>query len=88
MSYELRLSRAAARYASRLDSDTKRRIEARLDDLATDPWDSSVSKALTGLVGLRSSRVESIRIVYRVVENRVLVLVERVGPRGQVYRNL
>jgi mRNA interferase RelE/StbE len=38
------------------------------------------------LSGLYSARRGSYRIVYRVVEDRVLVQVVRVGPRSDVYR--
>ena len=38
------------------------------------------------LAGLHSARRGSYRIVYRVVDDRVLVQVVRVGPRSDVYR--
>jgi mRNA interferase RelE/StbE len=38
------------------------------------------------LTGLHSARRGSYRVVYRIVEERVLVQVVRVGPRSDVYR--
>ena len=39
-----------------------------------------------GLSGLYCARRGSYRIIYRVVDERVLVQVVRVGPRSDVYR--
>ena len=53
--------------------------------LAADPY--RVGKPLgRELAGLHSARRGSYRIVYRVVDERVLVQVVRVGPRSDVYR--
>lgn len=38
------------------------------------------------LAGLHSARRGSYRVVYRIVDDRVLVQVVKVGPRSDVYR--
>ncbi len=62
-------------------------MTARFELLCSDPFNSSYSKRLQGSE-LRSSRVGELRIVYAVYEDEILVFIERIGPRGQVYRGL
>jgi mRNA interferase RelE/StbE len=82
------LSSRSEAYLSRLDAETRRRVAVRLDQLAEDPFDPRLSKPLTNLAGLRSSRIGALRIVYRVVTSEQTFRVETIAPRGQVYRDL
>ena len=88
MIWELRFSRSAQSYLSRIEPARARRIEERLTRIAMDPRDPSISKPLRHPTGARSSRLGDLRIVYYPIEERLLVLVERIGPRGEVYRGL
>ena len=88
MSYAVRLRRDAATYVGRLSANQKQRVLARLRQLSADPTNARTSKPLRGGEGFRSSRVGSLRIVYTVNAAELAVEVVRVGPRGQVYRNL
>ncbi len=85
--YEIILSRQASRYLSRLDRTTQQRIVRRLDQLAEDPL-GPFTKPLTNAEGLRSSRIGTWRIVYRVDEIAHEVLVSDIAPRGEVYRQV
>lgn len=88
MSYEVRISRPAARDLQRLGGSTERRIRARFGELAESPFDRRRSKPLIGIAGLRSSRVGDWRILYRVNEADQAVEIIAVGPRGDAYRRL
>ncbi|MBA4179477.1 MAG: hypothetical protein C0506_02715 [Anaerolinea sp.] len=88
MIYRLRISREAERYLARLDAVMQRRVQRRIDQIVASPLDGDVAKPLVGRQGLRTSRVGSLRIVYRVIDSEILVLIERIAPRGQVYRDL
>ncbi|PSR23491.1 MAG: hypothetical protein C7B45_02830 [Sulfobacillus acidophilus] len=85
--YEIILSRQAARYLERLDRMAQQRIIDRLEQLAKNPRDL-FTKPLTNAEGLRSSRVGTWRIVYRIDEPLHEVQVSDIAPRGEVYRRL
>jgi mRNA interferase RelE/StbE len=88
VSYSLRLSKTAEMYLNRLETTAQDRIERRLAQLMDDPFNVQHSKALVGAGAIRSARVGGWRILFTVdVEDRI-VRVEKVAPRGQVYRSL
>jgi len=84
--HSLRFTKPAERYLSRCNAETQRRIGAKLSRLAEDPFNPTQSKLLTTMEGLRSARVRSIRLLFFVLESEMVVLVEDIGPRGQIYR--
>ncbi len=88
MNYRLRLSRDAERYFARLDRTTQERVRSRLREIATDPLAPGVSKSLVNAGHERSSRVGGLRILYFVLRDEQVVLIEEIAPRGQVYRRL
>ncbi len=85
--YEIILSRQAARYLERLDRTAQQRIVDRLEQLAKNPL-GPFTKPLTNAEGLRSSRVGTWRIVYRIDASTHAVQVSDIAPRGEVYRRL
>jgi mRNA interferase RelE/StbE len=58
-----------------------------LQGLGTDPRPAG-AKRLAGQEGLLRIRVGDWRILYEVHDREVLVLVVRIGPRGEVYERL
>lgn len=76
----------AARKAIR-DVKLKRRIEGALLTLREEPRPAGV-KRLVGQDGLLRIRVGDWRILYEVREQEVVVLVVRIGPRGEVYERV
>ncbi len=86
MAWAILYTASAARAIRKLDPQVKRRVGAALDRLAEDP-ERGKPLQLT-LRGLRSWRTGDFRIVYRVFENRVEVLVVAVGHRRDVYSRL
>ena len=88
MSYEVRLSREAVKTLDRMDSKLEKRIRSRLHELSDDPLDPRLSKLLTDMEGLRSSRVGGWRILYTIDNSANAVIVLAVRPRGQAYRHL
>ena len=85
--YEIILAWQATRYLEHLDRTTQQRIIDRLEQLAKNPRDL-FTKPLTNAEGLRTSRVGTWRIVYRIDEPRHEVHVSDIAPRGEVYRRL
>lgn len=86
MTYRVELTRAAARQVKRLPPEVRERILARLETLAEDPRPHGVRK-ISGTEDGYRVRVGAYRILYRVEDDRLLVLVVRVAHRREVYRN-
>ena len=83
MTWTLVYATSAARAVRRLDPAVRRRLLAALEKLREDP--ERGKPLLLTLKGLRSLRTGDYRIVYRVVESRIEILVVAVGHRRDVY---
>ncbi|MDJ0899633.1 MAG: type II toxin-antitoxin system RelE/ParE family toxin [Xenococcus sp. MO_188.B8] len=60
-------------------------MQPKIDALATEPRPEGVVK-LKGEENLYRIRVGDYRVIYNVQDDRLLVLVVKVGHRGDVYR--
>ena len=86
--YSIELTRAAGRGLSSLSEADFRRVDAKVRALALDPRPSG-SKKLRGAGDLYRLRSGDFRILYRVEDRRlVVVVVVDVGNRRDVYRDL
>ena len=83
MTWTLVYATSAARAIGRLDPAVRRRLLAALRRLRGDP--ERGQRLLLALRGLRFLRTGDYRIVYRVIESRVEILVVAVGHRRDVY---
>ncbi len=86
MSWSIELEPAARRSLNRLPEKIRDAALAFIHGpLTEDPH--RLGKPLgRELAGLHSARRGSYRIVYRIIDERVLVQVVKVGPRSDVYR--
>ena len=88
LKYRPSYSREAESYLRRLPKDVAARIFRRVRQICDDPFDLSLSKPLRGrLANRRSSRIGDYRILFEVINDELVVLVIRVGPRGDVYKD-
>lgn len=86
MAWTIQFTRSAAKSARKLDPQTRRRVRAAIARLAEEP---ELGKPLQlTLRGLRSYRTGDYRIVYRVIEDRIEVLIVALGHRREVYDRL
>lgn len=69
----------------RMPRDQALRIRRKIDELARDPYNAPNVKKLTEHPGFRL-RVGDWRIVYLLIEERVVIHVVRIAPRGEVYK--
>lgn len=69
------------------DTRLRGRIVRALQGLEEEPRPSG-AKRLVGLGGTLRIRVGDWRILYEVREQEVVVLVVRIGPRGEVYERV
>ncbi|MCE2515435.1 MAG: type II toxin-antitoxin system RelE/ParE family toxin [Acidobacteria bacterium] len=86
MTWTLIYAASAARAIKRLDPAVRRRMLAALQKLRDDPERGKPLQL--ALRGLRSWRTHDYRIVYRIIESRIEVLVVAVGHRRDVYERL
>ena len=84
MSYRVEIEPAARRTLARLPHQIAARIVRRLEDLAEEPRPMGAVK-LSGHNAYRV-RVGDYRIIYAVLDYRLLVLVVEIGHRRDVYR--
>ncbi|WP_236793854.1 type II toxin-antitoxin system RelE/ParE family toxin [Amycolatopsis sp. GM8] len=78
---------AARKELDRLDRPVRARILRKIAALADDPRPHGVVR-LTGTSDLWRIRIGDYRVVYTIEDNRLIVTVVRVAPRGAVYRAL
>ena len=83
--YRIEVSPAAARQLGKLDLPTRRRIQAVVELLATNPRPPGAKK-LVGGQGEWRVRTGDYRIVYEIHDRVLLVLVLAIGHRRDIYR--
>jgi mRNA interferase RelE/StbE len=87
MAYKIEIKPSAVKSLSKIPRPHRRRIAKRIDGLAEDPRPKD-SKKLSGEQDLHRIRVGDYRIIYQVEDDVLIVLVVRIGSRGDVYRHL
>ena len=83
--YSIEVRPAALKSLRKLDPPTARRVLGAIERLADDPRPAGV-KALAGSPGLLRLRVGDYRVVYRVEDGRLLIVVVHLVHRREVYR--
>lgn len=83
--WSIEFSRDAVKALARMPRDQAVRIRRKIDELARDPANAPNVKKLTEHPGYRL-RVGDWRVVYLLVDDRLVVQVVRIAPRGEVYR--
>ena len=84
MAYSVGVERKAQKQIARLSSEMQDRIEAALGALAYDPRPPGCVK-LTGRDDYRV-RVGDYRILYDIEDDRLTVVVVKVGDRKEIYK--
>ena len=86
MPYTIRVAPAAARAPSKLASFDRQRVALHIDGLADHPRPVGCKK-LKGQRGLYR-RVGAFRIIYRIQEKELLVLVVALADRRDIYQEI
>ena len=85
MTYDVALAPAAARQLRTFDPQGRRRIQAAIELLATEPRPPAATQ-LVGGAGKWRVRTGAYRIVYEIEDERLLVLVLSAGHRREIYQ--
>ena len=85
MTYQIALAPTAARQLRKFDPQVRRRIQAVFELLATEPRPPAATR-LVGGSGEWRVRTGDYRIVYEIEDDRLLILVLRVGHRREIYQ--
>jgi mRNA interferase RelE/StbE len=85
--YTVILERQVEKVLRRLPGEVLIRVDRLLLGLADDPRPAGCKK-LKGCENLYRLRAGDWRIVYAIEEDRLIVLVVEIAPRGQAYRDL
>ena len=84
--YRIVFTKQADRALRKMSRNTARLIREKLDQLAQDPYARNPNLTrLQGRPGYRL-RVGDWRVIYELEDDRLVILVLKVAPRGGVYR--
>ncbi|MDT0264282.1 type II toxin-antitoxin system RelE family toxin [Jatrophihabitans lederbergiae] len=85
MTYRITIAPAAARQLRKFDPQVRRRIQAALELLSSNPRPPAATQ-LVGGAGEWRVRTGDYRIVYEIKDEELVVLVLRVGHRREIYK--
>ena len=85
MRWRLRIDPRAERELASLPDDVRRRIARRIDALQIEPRPRGCQK-LVGRDGVYRLRAGDYRILYRIADAVLVVMVIRIGHRRDIYR--
>jgi len=84
--YKLLLTKEAQKTLLRLPQNTATLIRLKLEQLAVDPYASSLNiKKMQNRPGYRL-RIGDWRVICEIHNNELIILVLKIAPRGEVYR--
>ena len=87
MTYRIEVKPSAADALAKIPRTHRRRIARKIDLLADNPRPRGAI-ILEGSSSLYRIRVGDYRVIYQVQDAALVVLVVRIGQRGDVYRHL
>jgi len=81
--YKLDFDKKALKFFKKLDKFSQERIGKKLENLKLNP---QLGESLIGnLSGLWKLRIGKYRVIYKIVENKLLILVLDLGHRKNIY---
>lgn len=89
-SYDVEIAPAAVRQLKKLSPPDRTKVARKIDQLGRDPRpdDARLLRGAGTDLELLRVRVGRLRIIYQIIEARLVVLVLRVAQRKEAYRQL
>lgn len=85
--YNIEFSNHAKKYLKKLDKPTQQRITKEIKKLRTSPHDHPSIKKMKGYEGSQYRlMVGKFRILYEVFDENILIVVFKIGSRGNIYK--
>jgi mRNA interferase RelE/StbE len=89
MTYEIRIDERALKSSARIPSKDLRAIFRAIDRLSSDPRPPGVRGLLAAdISNIYRLAVRDYRVIYQVLDKRVLIYVIRIGNRKDVYKGI
>jgi len=86
VSYNVLISHSARKVIKRLDKPTRDRIIKRIKEIQVSPWNGDI-KPIKGCTGEWRTRVGDWRIIFAVDRDQLVIMILKVSPRGDAYKN-
>jgi mRNA interferase RelE/StbE len=87
--YKYEFSNEARKFLKRLEKPTTIRIIQAIESIRTSPDNHPNVKKLKGYEGdIYCLRVGGFRILYEIINDKLIIFVFRIGSRGDVYKQL
>ncbi|MGB7631413.1 MAG: type II toxin-antitoxin system RelE/ParE family toxin [Candidatus Deferrimicrobium sp.] len=83
--YTVEFTHRAEKDFRALPPEIRRRLASKIDALAIDPRPQGV-RILAGTEDIFRLRVGDYRILYRILDDRLVVLLVKIGHRREIYR--
>lgn len=87
MAYRIQIKASAEKEIANLQRGDQRRVGSAIDKLASTPRPRGAQK-LAATKDIYRLRVGRFRIIYEIVDRKLIVFVMKVGDRKDVYRGL
>lgn len=87
MNYEVRFHKDALKNIQKLDKKTRNRILDQIDRLAVNPKHPELDiKKMQGIENHYRLRIGTYRVVYTIVNDQLIIVIIKIGSRGDVYK--
>jgi len=83
--YEIRLSRQADKFLEKASPVLKRKMDRCFEQLARDPRNPANAKRLRGEPPRWRYRVGNYRVIYEIIDQELVVLIEKIANRSSAY---
>jgi len=81
--YQIIFDRNAKNFLKKLKNSEQKQIIDRIEKLIENPY---LGKRLAGnLFGLRKLRIDKYRILYKIIENKLIIIILDIGHRKNIY---
>jgi mRNA interferase RelE/StbE len=83
--YQIEFNKTASKELLKISAQDRNRIAVKISNLAANPLPVG-SKKLAGLNSYYRIRIGNYRVIYKIENDRLVILVVAVGHRREVYR--